>query len=201
MYFCRVCESLEGLTNLMDHQGQFQAITGLHVSSNDATALICSNCLECLSSAYNFQQQALATDSKLQTLGFSVKVEPEIKDEPIVPLQSPVASLDVKDDDESDVEKEKKDAKCCPYCLRWYFRKDEQTACIKAHIEENGGLECDLCHKKYATKHVLLAHLKNMHLKYAERVYKCLDCNREFKTAFNFRDHQRIVHFKGEQYP
>uniref|UniRef100_A0A336LXQ9 CSON007426 protein n=1 Tax=Culicoides sonorensis TaxID=179676 RepID=A0A336LXQ9_CULSO len=84
----------------------------------------------------------------------------------------------------------------CRYCL--IYVKGQLREHEMEHIVKNGGLECDLCGKKFKTRKLILEHIQGVHFTNKSdpnRIrYPCDICGKSYTEKGSLRNHKRDKH-------
>src|SRR5581483_1984585 len=84
----------------------------------------------------------------------------------------------------------------CYFCKR-KITKSYLNDHLKLHTKELIH-KCNHCNQLCTSKHILNAHVKNVH---SGKNFKCCLCQKLFKTNVHVKEHQKSVHFKEKCFP
>ena len=81
----------------------------------------------------------------------------------------------------------------CNYCGRVFKRKDACQRHARFHTGET--FNCQLCHKKFNTRHNLRLHCDSAHLQIR---YPCSKCSKVFRHKHTLQTHEKLHDNKAE---
>lgn len=155
----------------------FKECTNVSTSSCN----LCSLCEKGLKFTYNFKRKALSSN-QLLTTEVKLEKEPAVKIEP-----EDEKILSVCDQLSQSLSQR------CRYCLQPFDRRKIRLQHEHLHLQENHGLECHFCHKKYP-KTELVKHIKRTHWRNPTIRYYCEKCPKNFSAQSGLSTHRKQEH-------
>lgn len=226
MEICRVClKTSETLVNFTSNDtDQFLRVTGIRIKSPH-DEFLCEKCSERLVTAFEFIEDALTSDRKLQEYNLNEKNVLE-NDNGVEEIENTDRPDEISVNEEEKAHEKTIKTFVCVYegCNKEFGGKRYLKRHIKnCHLEIETFI-CELCARRCASRAILEAHRrthtgerpfkckepnctsafrrpsdlyyhKSSHSN--ERPYICADCGASYKLKFGLRNHMRQVHKIG----